>query len=104
MLCELAVISVSVLNLFSERKHPLQDTEKHAEQLSVMLVSIATAVFGFFLSVLGAGSALAGAKKVAIQFSEASKRLSNRGSINIAAVMDKFIPEVSEVDRVEHGV
>lgn len=104
MLCELAVISVTVLNLFSERKHPLRDTEKHAEQLSVMLVSIATTVFGFFLSIFGAGSALAGAKEVANKFRQASEQLNGHGSLHVAAVMDIFIPEVSEMDRVEHVV
>lgn len=67
---ELGVIAVSMLNLFSERQHPDYGSDNHNEQLSIMLVSIATSIMTFILTVVGSGSALAGFKLLAARVSE----------------------------------
>ena len=38
--CEVGIITVSIINLFSERQHPDHGSENHQEQLTIMLVSI----------------------------------------------------------------
>ena len=68
---ELGIIAISMLNLFSQRQHPDYGSTKHQEQLSIMLVSIATTVGAFLLTMVGGGSALAGCKVVAARVSVA---------------------------------
>ena len=60
-----------MLNLFSERQNPDYGSDNHNEQLGMMLVSIATSIMVFMLTVAGAGSALAGCKLVTARVSEA---------------------------------
>ena len=77
---ELGVIAASMVNLFSERRHPQYGSDNHQEQLSIMFVSIATTVMAFALTVLGAGSALSGCKVVAARVSAAGAKVAARVS------------------------
>lgn len=71
---ELGVIAVSMLNLFSERQHPEYGSKSHEEQLYIMLLSLGTTIAAFLLTVIGAGSTLAGLKAVAARISESGAK------------------------------
>ena len=104
LVCELGVITASIINLFSERQHPDHGSDMHQEQLSIMLVSIATAVAAFLLTVIGAGSSLAGLKVVAARVSEAgARRRSARQSAAGNCVVPITNPLVSDLKHLEGG-
>ena len=88
---ELGSVAVSMLNLFSERQNPNYGSAKHQEQLSIMLVSIATTVLTFVLTVVGAGSALAGCKVVAARVRQ-GQRLADHASVWQAALWCPSVP------------
>ena len=66
---ELGVMGVSLLNLLSEQANPNVANKDMGQQLSIMLVSIATTLCTFLLTLAGAGSSLAGLKAVAARVS-----------------------------------
>ena len=100
--CELGVITVSIINLFSERQHPDYGSDMHLEQFMVMLVSIATTLIAFLLTMIGAGSSLAGLKVVAAGVREAgARRRSARQSAVGNCVVPIANPLVSELELLE---
>ena len=96
------MITVSIINLFSVRKNPDRGSENHPEQLSIMLVSIATTLGAFVLTVIGAGRSLAGLKLVAARVSVAgARRRSVRQNAAGNCVVPITNPLVSELEHLE---
>ena len=96
---ELGVIAASMVNLFSKRQHPDYGSDDQQEQLSIMLVSIATTIMAFALTVVGAGSALAGLKVVAARVSAAGAKVAARVSVG-----GRVVPITAPLKSQEGGV
>ena len=102
--CEVGVITVSIINLFSERQHPDHGSENHQEQLTIMLVSICTTLIAFLLTMIGAGSSLAGLKVLAARVRDSGARrrlagLSAAGNCEVP-ITNHLVQELENLEGV----
>lgn len=110
LIFELGVVSVTFLNLFSQRLNPMRESQRHQEQLSVMLVSLVTTLLTFGLTLVGAGSSLAGLREVVARVSQSGTRfVAGRRSLAGNRVVpmngNPFkLTEESTGNQLDHGV
>lgn len=89
------------MNLLSQRSNPADTLESDRQDLIIMIVSLATTLFTLSLTIMGAGSAMAGLKVFAARVSAAGYNLMPSASKSA----QKVVPDAtSSPDQVTCSV
>ena len=105
LVLELAVMAVMFLNVASHSRNTHKELDQHAsgDQIAIMVLSLCITLATFVLTMIGAGSALAGLRVVAMHISFAGTNMVHPRGSSAAGCGFKVKPLEGTVDVVVAG-